>query len=43
MKYQPVSEKITSKEGLLSLYKNIDLEKVLKTYGDKLTDLRRCL
>ncbi len=25
------------------LYKNIDLEKLLKTYEERLSDLRRCL
>lgn len=30
-------------EGLLSLYKNVDLDKVLRSYREKLLDLRRCL
>jgi len=31
------------KEDLLLLYKNIDFEKLINSYAQKLEDLRRCL
>lgn len=43
MKVQLKKDAKTAKEGLLALYKNIDLEKVLKDYEEKLSDLRGCL
>jgi hypothetical protein len=32
-----------AKEDLLLVYKNIDFEKLLNSYAQKIEDLRRCL
>lgn len=43
MKRQMQRDNIKDKSELIFLYKNIDLEKLLKTYEENLQDLRRCL
>ena len=32
-----------AKEDLLLLYKNVDFEKLINSYAQKMEDLRRCL
>jgi len=32
-----------AKEDLILLYKNVDFEKLLNSYAQKIEDLRRCL
>jgi hypothetical protein len=32
-----------AKEDLIHLYKNVDFEKLLNSYAQKIEDLRRCL
>jgi len=34
---------LSAMQGIVQAYKNVDLEKVIKSYEEKLQDLRGCL